>query len=354
MSAPYLLISDTHYHSWSEFSKTVNGVNSRLAQIIGSTYIAAASLKAHGGKVIIHAGDCFHVRGRLEPSVLNPVVDLYKGLIEDGFQIYMLPGNHDLQGNDSERVSNAVTALEAVGVVIAHAPMFIPDVNAYLFPWYSSVDALTAAMGSARVDLINDDPDFQDCDAIIHAPIDGVLPHLPPHGATAKDLAHIGYRRVFAGHYHHHRDMGDGVYSIGALTHQTWGDVGSQAGFVIVDGDEVMQYESGAPKFIDFDPDMDPDTITGNYVRARLEFEDLGEVDELRESLIKMGAAGVRVNAVRKPQAATRVGSTAATASGSVSIESSIEGWVGKRALPERVHRDAVAILNEAREVAES
>ena len=62
---------------------------------------------------------------------------------------------------------------------------------------------------------------------------------LVPYGALVPerrhDLAKLGFRRVFAGHYHHHCSFEDGkVWSIGATTHQTASDIGTKAGFLLV------------------------------------------------------------------------------------------------------------------------
>src|SRR5471030_1191680 len=107
---PYGLISDSHNHPWSQFAETTSlGVNTRLQIILDETYRAAQTLKAVGGKTLIHAGDLFHVRGKIAPSVLNPTKDLYKRLVDEGFDIIILAGNHDLEGKESTRTGSAVT-----------------------------------------------------------------------------------------------------------------------------------------------------------------------------------------------------------------------------------------------------
>jgi len=103
------LISDTHNHNWSVFSSTLpTGVNSRLQHILDETWRAAVTVKERGGDTIIHTGDIFHVRGSVAPSVLNPTVELYGRIYNDlGLNIYLLAGNHDLEGNNSSTLGNA-------------------------------------------------------------------------------------------------------------------------------------------------------------------------------------------------------------------------------------------------------
>lgn len=349
--APYLLLSDLHYHPWSAFSSEVDGVNSRLQIILNETQAAAEALRAAGGSKIILAGDVFHVRGSVAPSVLNPVMDLYRKLIADGFEIYGIPGNHDLEGNESARVGNAVTALESVGVQIAHTPTTIQIDSSWrvaLFPWFSTVAALMAEMRDT-IKRANMTRDYKVIDAVIHAPIDRVLPHLPDHGFKADELSSLGYRNVFAGHYHHHLDMG-GVYSIGALTHQTWGDVGTRAGYVLVYKDRVEQFESGAPKFVELTgseaPSELPEIIGGNYVRVRAEISSESELQELRDQINGYGAAGVVIQPIRK---AVITRGAAPSSGAGMSIEASIEAFVAKNSMLSAVQSNCLDILAEAR-----
>ena len=200
---PYLIISDPHYHAFSAFARETAGINSRLLITIGSTIRAAMALKARGGKKIIFTGDVFHQRGKIAPTVLNPVRDMFKKLVAAGFEVHVIPGNHDLEKNDSVRAGNSVTALEDEGVKVYHeSDMF--QMMAF-FPWFHDRDKLLRHMeGFALADV----------DAFIHAPVDGVLPHLPGGGLDPEVLGALGYNRVFAGHYHNYKDFGNGVYSV--------------------------------------------------------------------------------------------------------------------------------------------
>lgn len=356
MLTPFLVTSDLHYHPWSAFAKaSKTGINSRLQIIIDQSAIAHEALKSAGGNVSFIAGDVFHVRGTIAPDVLNPVMDHYRELIQAGHKIYAIPGNHDLMGNDASRVSNAITALEAVGVVVAHEPTLIKlDDGRYvaLFPWFSTPGALCDAMRAFRATPGLASIDGDNLTAIIHAPIDRVLPHLPDHGLQAGDLASLGYGRVLSGHYHHHCDMGRGVYSIGALTHQTWGDVGSKAGYLLV-GDRITQHTTTAPKFVDVTGNEDADDlgqiVAGNYVRVRAEVETDTELESIRADLIGMGALGVQIMATKKT-IITRSGAAVATSgTGGMSIEGSIADFTSKRSMSPAAHTLCLDILSEAR-----
>jgi DNA repair exonuclease SbcCD nuclease subunit len=358
MSKPYLILSDLHFHSWSQFAETgADGINSRLRQLIEAMNFAVNGLAEAGGKTIFLAGDVFHKRGEIAPSVLNPVMDAFERYVALGFEIHAIPGNHDLEKNESDRVGNSITALESVGVTVYHQPGFVDlsDENrthlVCMFPWFSSVKDLLREMDLGRSAVLTRfDGDIDVIDAIIHAPVDGVLPHLPSHGLEAGSLSRIGFDKVFSGHYHNHVALPGDVYSVGAMTHQTWGDIGSKAGFLLVDGDEVKHFETHHPKFVELTGDETDEQAEAlcqyNYVRVRAVIEKDEELKEIREGVLKLGARGVTVIPVRTTTV-TRAGSTAS--SSGISIESSIKTYLDKKGASPKAHAIALEILSEAR-----
>lgn len=347
------LLSDTHNHNWSAFSTVdADGINSRNKITIDETIRAAKEVKKAGGSVLIHGGDLFHVRGNIAPSVLNPTLDAYRYITQElGMEVIMVPGNHDMEGRDSLRNTNAVQALQSVGVTVCNNTNIFSGHNVVVMPWFSSVDELKINIQDvASGSLLDEDEDLCEFDLVLHAPVDDVIAGIPDHGLTADWLAEQGFKRVFCGHYHNHKSFGNGVYSIGALTHQTWGDVGSKAGFLLVGRDDVTYRASRAPQFIDLDPSMSHDDIPlivdGNYVRARVEVERESQIQELREYLMDCGAAGVVIHPIRTASEASRTGSTAKTGE---SVEASIADFIKAKSYKSRTKlgKLCVEILSE-------
>lgn len=84
MTLPYGVISDCHYHKWDAFSTTnAEGLNSRLEIQLEATKEAAIAMKKAGCKYMLVAGDTFHVRGTVSPSVLHYVTETYKWIINE-------------------------------------------------------------------------------------------------------------------------------------------------------------------------------------------------------------------------------------------------------------------------------
>lgn len=359
----YGIVSDLHMHLWNTFAhQDPDGGNSRLRAITSELERAADTVKAAGGNLLVVAGDIFHTRGSLDPEVLNPVRDTFDRILLKGIAVYVIPGNHDLKSDETREVSSAVQNLENdYGDGISHIQVFnepkivngIANCRMGFVPWRNKIDDLLADL-----EKLATDPEAAQTDVFIHAGIDGVLSGIPGHGLSAAKLASYGFRRVFAGHYHNHRDMGDGVYSIGATTHQTWSDVGTRAGFLIVEGDTgaVEFHDTKAPKFMDISglDEMEMElACQGNFVRFRGPQMTQTEINEFRDQLRAWGALGVQLEV---PKASAILRST--TPAKGLTLAQSVEKFVDAVTPPanvtvEEIKKAAQEILNAVQAVIE-
>ncbi|PZR92056.1 MAG: hypothetical protein DI537_14620 [Stutzerimonas stutzeri] len=331
----YAVVSDIHAHAWSLYSHTNSaGVNSRLATTLGELKRAAETLQAAGGNTMFVAGDIFHTRGTLDPEVLNPTRQAFDEILGMGIDIYAIPGNHDLKSNDSKELSSAIQNLAQITVEGREFKVFnvVSDrgIDGELFafvPWRYTQEALLEDL--EKITRGHGKAACAKMDVFIHAGIDGVISGMPAGGLTDAKLAAFGFRRIFAGHYHNHVVFpGEKVISIGATTHHNWGDVGTRAGFLIVDtdADTVTFHDTLAPKFIDVSG-MDELEMSVEakdaYVRFRGPAMTQADVNEFRDQLKKWGALGVSIE-VPKVATATR---TTAPAKG-LTLEQSVEKFV--------------------------
>ena len=150
MTNPYGVASDVHCHSWSAFSTVdADGVNSRLRIILDELLRAAKVLKKRGGNRLIICGDLFHVRGSVKPSVMNPTYETFEQISKMGIDVDAIAGNHDLEGNDSDELGNA---MQTLGAIRGFTPITSPRVNEQFafFPWYAKLDHLRDAMFQKR------------------------------------------------------------------------------------------------------------------------------------------------------------------------------------------------------------
>lgn len=348
----YLLISDVHFHAWTSFATTnEDGINSRLQIIIDEIRRQAHThwIKS-GDKKLVIAGDVFHKRGSVQTSVMNPVLDFFQELSANDWKIAILSGNHDLESKDASRLSSSVTALELCsGVKVYSQPAIDCDMKIAFIPWFADVKALKEQIDTLDT-FIGKKSDY---DLIIHAPVDDVIYGLPEHGLTAKHLAKAGFKRVFSGHYHHHKAFDGDVYSIGATTHQTFSDVGSKAGALSVFDDKVIWSASQAPRFIDINADNFDDAeliVDGNYVRCRINASSDLQVSELRAQFTAWGAKGIIINQVKDTKITERDG--AIVSSDIRTLEQSIASFIKLKGYSEMVSKLCTEILNEVEEIA--
>jgi DNA repair exonuclease SbcCD nuclease subunit len=297
---PFGVMADLHCHAWSAFASTLpDGVNSRLREILLEVDRCCQTVLDAGGDTVVIAGDVFHVRGHVAPSVFNPARDCLLRWVNLGITFIVIPGNHDLEGKESRRLTSAVAMLEdSLGVTVAHEPAVIG--SKVLVPYMPRREALLAQI---EVIASRYRPVIAGMDLFIHAGIDGVLPGVPAHGLTADALAAFGFRRVWAGDYHNAKELADGrVISIGAPVQHTWSDVGHRAGWWLVQEDQPRWFASHAPRFIEItgreDPAELPLIVDGHYVRAKIGTATARDVALWREQLRGMGARGVLIQAV--------------------------------------------------------
>lgn len=329
MTKPVIIASDLHMHNWSQFASADDeGRNTRLSIILDSLLEAVDYGMTQGAEEMYLAGDLFHTRGSLPPSVLNRVVECFKAITDKGLIVHAIPGNHDLESDDSRELTNASQVLSQVGVNVYTDTQQVG--NVVMVPWKSSLDKLRGELQTVA-DLAADAAELV---VFIHAPLNGVIEGIPDHGLSSSELEAFGFKALFSGHYHNHKEVGEKVWSIGALTHQTWGDIGSRAGFILYDAaaNEVTQIETSAPKFMDVSSmtSMDPDDlekhVKGNYVRLRLSQAEKQEVIECRDYLTELGAAGVIVN--HTPAKTVSRQSSGAVTNQQLSLKQQTGSWI--------------------------
>lgn len=355
---PYGLVADVHLHNWSSFSViNSDGQNSRLTGLLSEITRCASELHKAGGDTIVIAGDWFHIRGSVAPSVLNAAKDCL-ALCNQRFRtnFIVLAGNHDIEHKETTRLGSAVTALECEYVRTCDQIYIDAMLGVMLVPWIENIDALKEEI-VALTKL--DSYDHKEFDLILHAPIDGVIKGLPEHGLSPEWLGSLGFKRVAGGHYHNHKRFDGGVISIGALSHHTWSDIDTKAGFLLVYPDRVDWRKSHLPEFIDLsqlvdlNPDDIPFMVDKNYVRVKTDASKSKDIEAARKELLDMGAAAVIVQAMPKPP--VREGSERATVACGGSLEVSVADFVrGMPGVPhEAVIKAALAVLatvNESEE----
>lgn len=302
----FVVISDTHCHNWSMFSSTnENGVNSRLQIILDEIERATSNLKE--GDWLFHAGDLFHVRGNLAPSVLNPTLACFKKLTGRGIKVVIVCGNHDSEFRSATWVGSAIDSFREIGCeVVNEAPKLFKvseKRRVACIPWIPSKDEWLKVVQSVRVQ------EGEMFDIVAHVALDGVFSRID--GSSCVDpndlknrLKDNGFDRIFAGHLHKKKMITPFAWSVGSIAQHNWGDINSEVGHLEVYDDHVDSFDSEAPKFVELYGDESDDEFYGriknNYVRLIGYFDSEKDIKATRKMLEKHGAKGVTVIAHHK------------------------------------------------------
>lgn len=312
---PYCVLSDVHFHDW-HFGSHVgpDGVNSRLQHTIDAMKEAVDKLRSYGGKDLVITGDLFHVRGAIKPSVYNPVYEMFKEFSDNGIRVFAIPGNHDLETESSSSIGNSFNSFKSINnffifdewdsiPLLNPLSRSSPTENAIFLPWQENMTEIEK-VGDYCKKYLNTENATLFCHIGLSEVVDGL------QGVTsATTLVEIfgGIRNVFSGHFHNHKHFyvnyagkRSDVYSVGALTHQSFRDINSQAGFVIVENvNTVTHYTSHAPQFVeynnyDFINGLDLSFIYNNYIRIGSSVDLLEEENtKIKLSMYGLGALGV-------------------------------------------------------------
>ena len=291
------IISDTHLHNWTQFS-TINerGANSRLEIILNEMKRVTARAKKLGCNTLVHCGDLFHVKGKIDTSVLVPSIECLKEIRSQFDQAFFVTGNHDLAFANGEEYGNSMFISQCNADVITET---YAQHNLGFIPWQRSIE-----QWKKEFEKLIENPRIRY--VFTHAPIDGVIKGLPAGGITQDYIESTGFKgKIFAGHYHNHKVVSEQLISVGALCHHTWSDVGSLSGCIFLDTvtDRWAWLEGETPKFVDLDQTAKDysaeeyaETCAGNYVRLTTD-EDLKTAKEIHDELIEtLGAKNALVN----------------------------------------------------------
>ena len=347
----YGLMADVHAANYSSFATIdKNGVNSRLQILLNEMSRCCEETKKAGGDTVVIAGDLFHNRNGISPSIFNPIKNFILDWGFNGIKFRAIPGNHDLQSKESNPLHSSICMLGDKYFKTDH------EINATLtnrivyLPWIEDKSKINEMLTQYESSMVSAGfPSFKNFDLVCHVGIDGTINGMPTHGYDSAFFKNLGFKRVFSGHYHNYKSFGNDVYSIGALAHHNWSDIGTRAGFMIVYPNEVKWFASHAPNFIDITSDMNeedlPLIVDGNYVRAKIGEAEPHEILSWQENLKEMGAKGVLIESIPASAVNTRSGVTAKSIS---AVDKSITEYCTEKGYDSGVETLCQEILKES------
>lgn len=303
-----LVLADLHVHNYKENSTTLEGgVNSRCAEIVDTIDQAKKFAVGAGIDRALICGDLFHTRGNVRPSVQNAVADALRRMVNDGINVRIIPGNHDLEnfryGASACDILKGISDGWDTSVKVAPAGevTYWAEDKIIAIPYIHDISDFKGALEQAAKDY----PEFE-C-VMMHQGIDDFAGH--GYGETTITANYLRSvvgegKLVFSGHYHTRgTDETKSIFSVGAICQHNFGDENDDRGFLVASTSAAgcTWFPTEAPKYVTISSEyIAKDEFgeleaeaSGNFVR--LITEDLSTVATHRKFLEDLGAKSVVV-----------------------------------------------------------
>jgi len=227
----FIVFSDIHYSlNYSKSYIRGDGISSWLHTQLDITEQIFNYAKSHKVPVIVHNGDLFDDKTRINVSLYNIIWEKYKRYTDDGFTIFFNTGNHDLLTINGESSLQPFTKI----VNVISKPEFI--LNGVKVIPYDKIDGNLSPTGDVL---------------LIHADIAGLK--LGPDDYSAKSRLKPqmfnDWGIVLNGHIHKPQTLGN-IVTIGSPMVQDWGEVEENKRFIHYKNGEVVSVPISHPQFV--------------------------------------------------------------------------------------------------------
>lgn len=248
----------------------------------------------HGITQIYQLGDLFDNRTAMHLKSLHvSKPDWFDPLVENGFVMHTLLGNHDITLRESLEINTTESILQdyiKTGNVVVYKKPTVVEVDGNttfdIIPWIckANMDEVTEFMNRKKVSDI----------CLGHFEIEGASMYrgIPSHGGLGQKLF-ARYEATLSGHYHTRSTLdGTRIHYVGTPYEITWMDAHDPRGFTVFDTETrkfefVMNHETIFHKiYYRGDDTTLPEDIGGKYVKLIVEQkEDVKKFDAFLNSL---------------------------------------------------------------------
>lgn len=265
-----IIIGDNH---WGIKSFSEDNFNTLLDYY---SIIVIPYMNDNNIKNIIHMGDLFDNRVKMDINFLNMFIDKFIGLLkENNVKFTTIIGNHDIyfkNRNDISIVKYLPNFYDGITVINEPTEMIMDDKKVLLIPWLGDIDYTK----------------YGEFNYIFgHFEMSGIFENL--RGEISPDIFQgENIIKVFSGHYHNKSAKGKIQY-VGTPYQTSWGDCGDIKGMWVLDtqSEDIKFIENNlSPKYIKVkykESDDKPYCIQG-WCDADKYFEDIDSAIKQLES----------------------------------------------------------------------
>lgn len=255
-----LIFADLHSHNYKDFSITEDGVNSRLADCVGTVAQILISARENNADEIWFLGDLFKLKNNLDSQVIQLTMYELQNLA-DNYPLLLVPGHHDYRmwthdpimmemlADFSGKTKFQIKLCDEAGWITSKDA----DVQIYVEPCIRGVKAINERLEKLKP--------RENAVFLSHADVKGVnyRGFVVDNGIDA-DLLSERFKWSFIGHWHTPKKLRRNVISVGAALQHTFNDVGGKRGWWILDTDsnKLKHIENlEAPRFWDIEIESD-------------------------------------------------------------------------------------------------
>ncbi len=224
------VMSDPHFHNYKAHSTIVDGENSRLLDVENTFREIVNQAKTQRCKVLLIAGDIFHVRGQIKPSVMASVMRSIKYATES-MEVVLIPGNHDME--DFRGGPTAVDHLAELDNCTV-----LKKTTVLTTSWGLTVAAIPYCHTKEEFREEAAKIDRRPYEVVMcHQGIDGMGPEGMPATGITTDFMRAVFGEdipIFCGHYHH-CGIEENVVQVGAPLQHDFSDCEKARGFWVYD-----------------------------------------------------------------------------------------------------------------------
>ena len=135
----FLTFADLHAHNYSQFSSVLpDGTNSRLADCLDVFHQITEYGKKEKIFKVLFLGDLFNTRTKVSIDVYHRVFDCLAEMKIEGFELYLIVGNHD-QFLQNGRI-HSMRPMSSVAEVI-DGPAYIESLDTFAIPFIENLQA---------------------------------------------------------------------------------------------------------------------------------------------------------------------------------------------------------------------
>lgn len=216
----FIITGDLQIKAWQQFSRIrKNGMNSRLYYCLKVFDIILATAKERGIKRVLLNGDIFEDKGWIETETYTETYKKLEMLHDNGIEIVLNPGNHDVYAELPGRTIHALTPFRRLTRVVEKPQQVWKDV--WVVPWMSNPQRFKEAVRTipARASQI------LVCHCGVQGARTGPTSYLVRNPVKLQDIRPSDFRLILLSDYHTRQDLAPNVHYLGSPLQHSFGEI---------------------------------------------------------------------------------------------------------------------------------